>query len=360
MSDLAERFRRQRVEPPVSRVPARCRWRSIAALVLLGPTCALSALANTTAGDKLLVVDCLLPAQVRQLGSGFTYLAPRQAIKTSGSDCELRGGEYVASDRAGGAAALRVWLPQATQGDKIAQTYVGEIFEKGLGAQPDYQGAATWYRKAADQGYSRAMINLGFLYEKGLGVEKDPVAALNWYRKASGLSEAIRLDGDVPASREAELKELRNELERARQQLDRARKDLERERARSSSELERLRTEQKTASAAGDLSATQRLQAALLEKEAAAKRRDSEFAELERVANLRREQLEASEREGSRLKSKLDDSERAAATARDELARRQQTADAKGGAGAGAKRRCVRVGCGTRQGRGSRACAART
>ena len=267
MSDLAERFPQQRVGPPVSRASARCRWRGIAALVFWLP--ALAALANTP-GDKLLVVDCLLPAQVRQLGTGFTYLAPRQAIKTSGSDCEIRGGEYVASDRAGGAAALRVWLPQATQGDKIAQTYVGEIFEKGLGAQPDYQAAATWYRKAADQGYSRAMINLGFLYEKGLGVEKDPVAALNWYRKASGLSEGIRLDGDVPANREAELKELRNELERARQQLDRARKDLERERARSSSELERLRAEQKTASAAGDLSATQRLEAALLEKEAAA------------------------------------------------------------------------------------------
>lgn len=58
---------------------------------------------------------------------------------------------------------------------RFAQTYVGEIFEKGLAAQPDYQAAAIWYRKAAEQGYSRAMINLGFLYEKQQHRADDPI-----------------------------------------------------------------------------------------------------------------------------------------------------------------------------------------
>lgn len=139
--------------------------------------------------DKLYVVDCLLPAQVRKLGQHFTYLAARRPIRTTAVDCEIRGGEYVAYDRSNYATALKVWLPKAKDGDPQAQTYVGEIFEKGLGIQPDYDAAAQWYRKAAEQDYAAAMINLGFLYEKGLGVERDPVAALNWYRKASGLDQ---------------------------------------------------------------------------------------------------------------------------------------------------------------------------
>jgi hypothetical protein len=149
--------------------------------------------------DRLLVVDCLLPAQVHQLGTGVTYLAPRRAIKTTGSVCAIRGGEYVAYDRANYATALKVWLPPAQGGDKVAQTYVGEIYEKGLGIAPDYASAASWYQKAADQGYSRALINLGFLYEQGLGVPKDQATALKLYRKAAGIEGSINLAGR-PAS----------------------------------------------------------------------------------------------------------------------------------------------------------------
>src|SRR5215831_7268388 len=122
--------------------------------------------------EALFVVDCLLPGQVRKLGQ-MTFLTARRPIKTSAQDCEIKGGEYVAYDRADYRTALNVWLPQAQEGDKKAQTYVGEIFEKGLGVQPDYALAVEWYRKAAEQGYTRAQINLGYLYEKGLGVPKD-------------------------------------------------------------------------------------------------------------------------------------------------------------------------------------------
>lgn len=147
----------------------------------------------TTAGaaknaDDLLVVDCLLPGQVRKLGSYSSYLTARRPIKTTAVDCEIRGGEYVAFDRADYATALKIWLPIATGGDAEAQTYVGEIFEKGLGIQPDYAAAAMWYQKAAAQNFSRAQINLGNLYEKGLGVPMDKATALNWYRRASGIT----------------------------------------------------------------------------------------------------------------------------------------------------------------------------
>lgn len=189
--------------------------------------------------DALLVVDCLLPGRVKKLGRQLTYLTPRRPVKTSAQDCEIRGGEYVAYDRSDYATALKVWLPQAQEGDQTAQTYVGEIYEKGLGVHPDYAVAAAWYRKAAEQGHTRAQINLGHLYEKGLGVERDPVQAMRWYRQASGLSEAIALDASSikwqasEASVEQEMQALREEADRwkrqsaaLQQQLEQTRQEL--------------------------------------------------------------------------------------------------------------------------------------
>lgn len=181
--------------------------------------------------DQLLVVDCQLPGQIRKLGQNFSYLAPRRAIKTTGVDCEIRGGEYVAYDRANYATALKVWLPQAKQGDPEAQAYVGEIYEKGLGVMADYKLAHLWYSKAAEQGNSRAQINLGYLYEAGLGVERNLVTAMNWYRKASGLSDAELeyVSSLEVARREAaqhETAELKQEVQGLRAQLDQNRKTL--------------------------------------------------------------------------------------------------------------------------------------
>jgi uncharacterized caspase-like protein len=210
------------------------------------PLIANASAASARSADDFLVVDCLLPGQVRRLGQMMTYLAPRQAIKTTAMDCQIRGGEYAAEDRGNYAAALKVWLPLATAGDKAAQTYVGEIYEKGLGVPPDYAQAASWYRKAAEQGYSRAQLNYGFLQEKGLGVSKNPSEALVWYRKASGLSGGIALEThETQALRQEVLQSkrteesLRQELEQTQQQLEKARRNLQRRKSQTDAEERR-------------------------------------------------------------------------------------------------------------------------
>lgn len=136
----------------------------------------------------LYIVDCLLPGQVRQLGNS-TYLTPRRPTRTTAQDCRLRGGEYVAFDRADYKTALRVWLPAAEAGDADAQNSVGEIFERGLGTEPNYEVAALWFKRAAEQGHKGAQFNLGTLYEAGKGVPQDKAVALNWYRQAWGLAD---------------------------------------------------------------------------------------------------------------------------------------------------------------------------
>ena len=138
--------------------------------------------------SDLEIVDCLLPGQVRQLGN-TSFLTQRRPIRTTASECSIRGGEYVAYDRADLQSALRVWLGAAEGGDPEAQTNVGEIYERGLGVAPNHEAAASWYRKAANRGYARALFNLGTMYEQGLGVPQDPLQALNLYRQAWGVPE---------------------------------------------------------------------------------------------------------------------------------------------------------------------------
>ncbi|MFL0811182.1 MAG: caspase family protein [Agarilytica sp.] len=136
----------------------------------------------------LQIVDCLLPGQMRRLG-GQSYLTQRRPAQVTAAECRIKGGEYVEYDRADYKTALKVWMPAAEAGDAEAQANVGQIFERGLGGEPNYEAAIIWYTKAAEKGNSRAQFNLGTLYEQGLGVEKNKLLALNWYRKAWGLPE---------------------------------------------------------------------------------------------------------------------------------------------------------------------------
>jgi septal ring factor EnvC (AmiA/AmiB activator) len=304
-------------------------------------------------GDELMVVDCLLPGQVRQLGRMKSFLSARRPIKTTAADCEIRGGEYVAYDRASYGSALKIWLPLAEAGDAEAQTNVGEIFEKGLGVPPDYQAAAMWYQRAAEQGASRAAINLGNLYERGQGVPRDPIQALNWYRRASGLQDAVIMDSgslnqtreevasmraEVQRSRE-EVEQLRRQLEQARSELDKTRRQLqqrERDVQGQRRKLEQTRasleTQYRSAQSQGDGGKAQALRGELEARERELAARDGELARLrseiarvaaeaahrdEQIVQLEAEkgekaqalgaQVERTEREAEFLRAQLDE-----------------------------------------------------
>ena len=234
--------------------------------------------------NKLFVVDCLLPGQVRKLGSQMTYLTQRRPIRTTAADCEVRGGEYVAYDRANYASALKIWLPKAQEGDAAAQLYVGEIFEKGLGTQADYQAAAQWYEKAANQGNFQAQLNLGHLYEKGLGVAQNKETAMRWYRKSAGLDDAglqftPAVDAQATLTTNHELSALREEVAQSKREAEQLREQLQntREQAllqqeslrKAQEELEALRNklQQQKSSTTSSASEVQALEQQLREKE---------------------------------------------------------------------------------------------
>jgi len=264
--------------------------------------------------DELLIVDCLLPGEVRRLGARLTFVTARRAIRTSARDCEIRGGEYVTLDRSNYATALKVWLPLAEQGDAAAQTYVGEIFEKGLGVPPDYAAAAQWFRRAADSGYSRAAINLGNLYEHGLGLPKDRAQAANWYRRAAGLKELDFEPGEASAETERlrkEVGELRQALRAKQAELDRTQQDLENlrrslEQRRSEADVERgalarMRQELEESRSKGQTAAAgvRALEQSIADREALLSAKDREVATL-------RASVARSEAESSGLRAQLD------------------------------------------------------
>ena len=150
------------------------------------------------------------------------------------ADCEIRGGEYVAYDRADYKTALKVWIASAAAGDAEAQANVGEIFERGLGGEPNYEMALVWYQKSAEQGNKRALFNLGTLYEQGQGVEKDKVLAMNYYRQAWGLPvDSIVYQSAV----DQQILEQEAKLEKAIARKDRQMRALERQIAGLSEEL---------------------------------------------------------------------------------------------------------------------------
>jgi uncharacterized caspase-like protein len=187
--------------------------------------------------DELMTVDCLLPGQLKKLGRRNTFLTAKRPLQTTARDCDYRGGEYVAYDRANYKTALAVWLDSARQGSAEAQTIVGEIYELGLGIAPDYELAALWYERAVRQGDTRAATNLAFLYEQGLGVPQDRKRALALYKAAFGYeNQTVGLTDTPQVAQEGGVQRMVAEVQRSEAQILSLLTDLEVKRAAGETE----------------------------------------------------------------------------------------------------------------------------
>ncbi len=69
-------------------------------------------------------------------------------------------------------------------GNAVACSALGFVYEEGLGVPKDAARAATLYRQACDQGNALGCLNLGRLNEEGLGVSKDLARAALLYERA--------------------------------------------------------------------------------------------------------------------------------------------------------------------------------
>src|SRR5262245_33074982 len=81
--------------------------------------------------------------------------------------------------------AARWYLKLAQQGDVRAQTTIGLMYSRGYGVQKDPQAAHRWWSFAAAGNDPAAQYNLGLSYAKGDGVAQDYSQAAHWYSKAA-------------------------------------------------------------------------------------------------------------------------------------------------------------------------------
>jgi TPR repeat protein len=89
--------------------------------------------------------------------------------------------------------ARRYYEQAAGHGHVLSMVRLGEIYEGGLGTEPDAVKALHWYRTAAELGSAAAMVKLGHMYELGLGVEASPAEALNWLSKAAKAGDGVAM-----------------------------------------------------------------------------------------------------------------------------------------------------------------------
>lgn len=83
------------------------------------------------------------------------------------------------------AAAFARLEPLAQGGNPYAQNQLGIMFNRGIGVARDYEAAADWWRRAADQGQATAQCNLGLMYLYGQGVPQDDVQAYVYFNVAA-------------------------------------------------------------------------------------------------------------------------------------------------------------------------------
>ena len=106
--------------------------------------------------------------------------------------------------------AFHLMQPLAQQGIIVsAQHNLGLLYFHGRGVAQNYQQAAAWFQKAANQGFADAQNNLGVMYANGKGVAKDYQQAKAWWQKVLAQPDTAD-NAEAKVAARAGLQQLRN------------------------------------------------------------------------------------------------------------------------------------------------------
>ena len=95
--------------------------------------------------------------------------------------------------------AAAVWLSRAAeQGDTQAMVYLADLYDLGRGVPQDQRRSFLLYRDAAAKGDVIGALYLGYCYQAGEGTEQNDAFAAEWFAHAAtlGNAEAQRKLGD--------------------------------------------------------------------------------------------------------------------------------------------------------------------
>jgi len=138
------------------------------------------------------LLQWLLPLGVLAVGMATAPLhagevQARRAIPAPDSpsvemlDAEARARAAMALDPPDWAAAREAFLAAAETGSATAMSYLGWLYEEGLGVERDGSVAAGWYASAALAGAYDFSVKLGWMYLSGDGVPRDRDTAEAWF-----------------------------------------------------------------------------------------------------------------------------------------------------------------------------------
>ena len=90
------------------------------------------------------------------------------------------------------------WYAKAAeQGDAYSQNRLALCYSDGLGLSQDYSKAMYWFTRAVNQNLPQAAFNLGMAYDLGKGVKPDSEQALYWYNRAEEL-DSVNFENILP------------------------------------------------------------------------------------------------------------------------------------------------------------------
>jgi len=76
---------------------------------------------------------------------------------------------------------IRCLCGEAERGDMSSQILLGFAYFVGIETPQNYEEAAEWFRRAADQGHPDAQFQLGSMYYLGQGVGRNVVISEMWF-----------------------------------------------------------------------------------------------------------------------------------------------------------------------------------
>ncbi len=112
-------------------------------------------------------------------------MIPANALLETAVPVALAAGASTVKAAPAVAEPVKNLLEEAKSGDAVAQFDLAVRYAEGDAAERNYELAAQWYGKAAEQGLAVAEYRLASLYEKGLGVSQDMQRAKNLYQRAA-------------------------------------------------------------------------------------------------------------------------------------------------------------------------------
>lgn len=114
---------------------------------------------------------------------------------------------------------FKVQQGMAEKGDPLAEFYLGEMYQEGLGTKADLEQALFWYKRSAGKGNALAKKRLADIEREQAAAEKAKQRAAERAREAAEAKAQQKAEADAKAKQKTETAKLKTDT-KAKQKAD--------------------------------------------------------------------------------------------------------------------------------------------